>query len=83
MIGVSDILGAANTAVEEVVKGLTEIAAATDEQREASREVAGHVDSIAVSASENNQRAGQTEQAVKNLEHLAESLQDTVRRFRV
>jgi len=80
---VADILQATNGSVSEVGHGLDTIAAATDEQRRVSREVADNIESIADMARQNNIAVEQTASAAQALESLAQGLQSTVGRFKV
>jgi len=80
---VADILQAANGSVSEVGHGLDAIAAATDEQRRVSGEVADNIEAIAAMARDNNDAVEQTASAAQSLESLADSLQNTVGRFKV
>jgi methyl-accepting chemotaxis protein len=80
---VADILQAANGSVSEVGHGLDAIAAATDEQRRVSGEVADNIEAIAAMARDNNDAVEQTAAAAQSLESLADSLQNTVGRFKV
>jgi len=80
---VADILQAANGSVTEVGHGLDAIAGATDEQRRVSGEVADSIEAIAAMARENNESVEQTASAAHSLEALADSLQNTVGRFKV
>ena len=81
--GVASVLLATNGSVTEVGHGLDAIAAATDEQRRVSRDVANSIESIADMARQNNVAVEQTAVAAQTLETLAESLQSTVSRFKV
>ncbi len=80
---VADILQAANGSVTEVGHGLNAIASATDEQRRVSNEVAQSIEAIASMAQDNNVAVEKTADAAQSLEHLADSLQGTVSRFKV
>ena len=79
---VSDVLDAANVSVSEVGEGLNRIAEATDSQRDATATVASNIESIAVMAQDNNQAIEQTVAAARELEQLADRLQNLVSRFR-
>jgi methyl-accepting chemotaxis protein len=81
--GVSTILQSTNGSVSEVGHGLDAIAAATDEQRRVSRDVADNIDAIADMARQNNIAVEQTAAAAQALETLAQGLQSTVGRFKV
>ena len=81
--GVTELLKATNGSVTEVGHGLDAIAAATDEQRRVSREVADSIESITEMARQNNQAVEQTAAAAQALESLADSLHSTVGRFKV
>ena len=83
MNSVTGRLSESTGSVEGVVNDLDAIAEASEAQRNASRDLAVHVDSIAAMAAENSERARGTEHSVEHLEMLAEGLQETVRRFRV
>lgn len=80
---VSEILQSASDSVTEVGLGLDAIAEATHEQRRMSHEVADSIEAIAGMARDNNVTVEQTEKAAHALEELAQSLQNTVGRFKV
>jgi methyl-accepting chemotaxis protein len=80
---VADILAAANGSVAEVGHGLDAIAAATDEQRRVSGQVAEGIEAIAAMARENNVAVEKTAAAATSLEDLAAGLQSTVGRFKI
>jgi len=80
---VASVLQATNGSVTEVGHGLDAIAAATDEQRRVSREVADSIEAIADMARQNNIAVEQTASAAQALEGLSQTLQSTVGRFRV
>ncbi|NTV10694.1 MAG: HAMP domain-containing protein [Zoogloea sp.] len=80
---VSSVIALANESVSAVGLGLDEIAAATEQQRDASRAVAESIDSIARMARDNNEEVEATAGAASEMESLASELQQTVSRFRV
>ncbi len=80
---VASILQAANGSVAEVGYGLDAIAAATDQQRRVSGDVATNIEAIAGMAQENTGSVERTAAAAQSLEHLADELQGTVGRFKV
>ncbi len=80
---VAAILQAANGSATAVAHGLDALAVATDEQRRVSGEVADSIEAIAAMARENNESVEQTAAAAQSLEALADSLQNTVGRFKV
>jgi methyl-accepting chemotaxis protein len=80
---VADILQAANGSVTEVGYGLDAIAAATDQQRRVSGDVAANIEAIAAMAQDNNSSVERTAAAAQSLEQLADQLQGTVGRFKV
>jgi len=79
---VSEVLDAANASVEIVGEGLDRIAEATDAQRDATKTVAGNIESIAVMARDNNQAIEETVSAARELERLADRLQNLAGNFR-
>ncbi|MBU1236163.1 MAG: HAMP domain-containing protein [Gammaproteobacteria bacterium] len=79
---VAEVLGEASGSVERVGQGLDAIAAATEQQRLVSGEVADNIDSIAGMAKDNNEAVEQTAAAARKLEGLAGALQEIVGRFR-
>lgn len=81
--GVATILHATNGSVSEVGHGLDTIAAATDEQRRVSREVAGNIDAITEMAKQNTTAIEHTAAAAKSLQTLAAELRSTIGRFKV
>ncbi|WP_153117250.1 methyl-accepting chemotaxis protein [Rhodocyclus tenuis] len=80
---VAEIISATNGSVAEVGRGLDAIAAATEEQRRVSGQVAEGIESIADMARQNNLSVEKTAAAAQSLEALAEGLQSTVGRFKV
>jgi methyl-accepting chemotaxis protein len=79
---VKGVLHAAGESVVAVGLGLDRIAGATAEQLDMAMAVAGNVEQIAAMANANSADATVTTREVRNLESLAESLQQTVGRFR-
>jgi len=79
---VATVLGEAGDSVARVGHGLDDIANATEEQRRVSGDVAGNIEAIAGMAKENNKAVEQTAAAAKQLQQLANDLQDIVGRFR-
>ena len=79
---VSEVLASASTSVTEVGHGLDAIAAATDEQRQVSGEVAQNIESIAAMSRENASAVDRTAESAQQMESLALNLQSTVGRFR-
>jgi methyl-accepting chemotaxis protein len=82
MEAVADVLSAASSSVNEVSRGMDDIAVATDEQRRTSGEVASNIESIAAMARENSSAVDHTAAAAQRLESLAGNLQAIVGRFR-
>jgi methyl-accepting chemotaxis protein len=82
MDAVAEVLASASTSVNEVDSGLDAIAAATDEQRRVSGEVAQNIESIAAMSRDNALAVEQTAASAQQMEMLAENLQSTVGRFR-
>lgn len=80
---VAIVLSEANNSVDNVGSKVADVAAITELQRTASSEVAANVEAIAAMAAENSLAVGQTAMAAQHLETLAESLQNTVSRFKV
>ncbi len=80
---VSDVLTSANQSVAEVGEGLDRIAAATDQQRQASVDATASIDSIAAMSRESAQVIEATVEAARSLEMLANRLQEMVHRFKV
>jgi methyl-accepting chemotaxis protein len=80
---VSATILAGNDLVVAVGHGLDEIAAATEQQRTASAALAQSIEEIATMARENNQAVESTARAARQMENLADQLQQTVSRFRV
>jgi methyl-accepting chemotaxis protein len=80
---VADILQAANGSVRNVGEGLHAIALETNQQRQASGEVASSIEAIAVMAGDNNLAVEETATAADSLRNLADRLQQIVGRFRI
>ncbi len=79
---VADVLAAASTSVQDVGRGMDDIANATEAQRRTSAEVASNIEAIAIMAQQNGQAIDQTANAAQRLEQLASKLQETVSRFK-
>jgi methyl-accepting chemotaxis protein len=79
---VAGVLAGAAESVNQVGQGMDSIAAATEEQRRLSGEVAANIEAIAGMARENSDAVARTAAAAKELEALAEQLQSEVSRFR-
>lgn len=79
---VKSVLNVAKEAVSAVDAGLNDIAAATAEQLAAATNVAASVARIAGKAQENSADASATSEAARGLETLADTLQNTVGRFK-
>lgn len=80
---VTGVLVEANASVDGVNRGLDEIAASINKQRDDSQEIARNVDQIAVMASQSNDVVKRTVASVKSMEELSENLRKTVGRFKV
>ncbi|MDR1888183.1 MAG: methyl-accepting chemotaxis protein [Zoogloeaceae bacterium] len=80
---VAEILQSANDSVLVVSEGLSAITEATDQQRLAANEVAGNIEAIAAMSRDNRNAVDQTGSTVADLNNLADSLQQTVERFKV
>jgi len=79
---VADVLTAASGSVTQVGLGLDAIAAATEEQRLVSGEVAANIEAIAGMTRENGKTIERTAEEAQALESLAGQLQDAVGRFK-
>ncbi len=82
MESVAEVLATASTSVAEVDRGLDAIAAATNEQRRVSGEVAQNIEAIATMSRDNSRAVEQTAASACEMEALAKKLQSTVGRFR-
>jgi methyl-accepting chemotaxis protein len=80
---VAEILQSTSDSVRVVSDGLASITKATDQQRLASSEVASNIETIAAMSRKNSSAIHQTVSTVKALENLADSLQQTMGRFKV
>ena len=80
---VAIVLSQANSSVNEVGSKVADVAVIAERQRTASSAVTANVEAIAAMAAENSLAVGQTANAAQHLEQLAESLQNTVSRFKV
>ncbi|MBI5429581.1 MAG: methyl-accepting chemotaxis protein [Nitrosomonadales bacterium] len=73
----------ATASVGGVNRGLEEIAASINVQRDSSHQIAGNVERIAAMANRSNEVIQRTAEAVKSMEQLSEDLGRTVGRFKV
>ncbi|MBZ0091846.1 MAG: methyl-accepting chemotaxis protein [Sulfuricellaceae bacterium] len=80
---VAIVLSEASGVVSQVSEGLSSITSATEEQRLTASEVSQHAEAIAGMADENSKAAEDAAREAQHLESLAESLQETVGRFKV
>ncbi|MDR1349833.1 MAG: methyl-accepting chemotaxis protein [Zoogloeaceae bacterium] len=80
---VSGILQGASDSVRAVSEGLVRITDATDQQRLASGEVAGDIETIAAMSKENSVAIDDTVSAIEDLKNLADGMQQIVGRFKV
>ena len=80
---VTGVLVEANASVGSVNKGLEEISASINQQRDSTQEIAQNIDAIAAMASRSNEVVRRTVEEVKAMEQLAENLSKTVGRFKV
>jgi methyl-accepting chemotaxis protein len=78
---VAGVLAGASESVTRVGQGMDAIAVATEEQRRLSGDVATNIEAIAGMAQENNAAVSRTAAAAKELEALADQLQNEVSRF--
>ena len=79
---VSDILASEHGSVHQVGEGLNAIAAAAAEQERSSEEMRASITAIAAATEANHAALKQTSQAAQTLDALAESLRDSVSRFK-
>jgi methyl-accepting chemotaxis protein len=77
------VLDEAGKSVTEASGGVSDIASSVSEQRQASVDVARHVESIAQMAEENHAAIGHTANSIRHLGELAGELNAAVARFRV
>jgi methyl-accepting chemotaxis protein len=80
---VSAVLVEANSSVNGVNKGLEDITASINRQREATEGIAKNIDQIAAMASASNDVVKRTVTAVRSMEELSENLNRTIGRFKV
>ncbi|OIR05933.1 putative methyl-accepting chemotaxis protein YoaH [mine drainage metagenome] len=80
---VTSVLVEANSSVDGVNRGLENISASINRQRDASEEITRNVDRIADMASRSNDVVKRTVVAVKSMEALAANLNKTIGRFKV
>ena len=80
---VAEILQSTSDSVLVVSEGLSSITKATDQQRLAANEVASNIETIAAMSKDNSNAIDQTVLTVSDLNNLADSLQQTVGRFKV
>ncbi len=80
---VTSVLSAANVSVDGVNRGLEEIVASINQQRDSSQEITRNVERIASMASRSNQVVKRTVEEVKQMELISENLGKTVSNFKV
>lgn len=80
---VASVLNASNASVEGVRRGLEEIVASINQQRDASQEIARNVERIAGMANKSNQVVQLTVDEIRHMELISENLTKTVGRFKV
>lgn len=80
---VASVLNASNASVEGVRRGLEEIVASINQQRDASQEIARNVERIAGMANKSNQVVQLTVDEIRQMELISENLTKTVGRFKV
>ncbi|MDR3159068.1 MAG: methyl-accepting chemotaxis protein [Zoogloeaceae bacterium] len=80
---VAGILQSASDSVQAVSEGLTHITEATDQQRLASGEVTGSIETIAAMSKENGAAIDKTVSAIQDLKGLSDEMRKIVRRFKV
>jgi len=80
---VASVLSASNVSVEGVRRGLEEIVASINQQRDASQEIARNVERIAGMANKSNQVVQLTVDEIRQMELISENLTKTVGRFKV
>ncbi len=80
---VTGVLGGSNELVAGVKRGLEEILAAINQQRDASVEIARNVERIAHMANSSNAVVKSTVEDARNMEQISENLSQTVHRFKV
>jgi methyl-accepting chemotaxis protein len=80
---VAQILQSASDSVQTVSRGLLHITEVTDQQRLASGEVAGSIETIAAMSKENGNAIDHTVSAIQDLRGLSDEMRQIVRRFKV
>ena len=80
---VSEVLAAEHGSVQRVGQGLNAIATAVTTQEKASEEIRASINTIASTTEANHTTLRETLQTAQKLETLAESLRDSVSRFKV
>jgi methyl-accepting chemotaxis protein len=80
---VTTVLSEANASVDGVNRGLEEIVASINQQRDASQEITRNVERIASMANKSNQVVKNAVGEVKQMELISENLSKTVGRFKV
>lgn len=78
---VQSVLSAASHTVEEVGRGLDDIAHATEQQQRVSAAVAANIEAIAAMARDNRGSVQQTSEAAQLLERLSDELNSGVGQF--
>lgn len=80
---VSEVLTMANESVSGVNRGVDNITASVNAQKQVSEEITRNVEEIASMAENNNEAIKRTVMAVKDMEQLASNLSASVSRFKV
>jgi len=80
---VTSVLSAANVSVDGVNRGLEEIVASINQQRDASQEIARNVERIASMANQSNKVVKSAVEEVTQMELISENLGKTIGRFKV
>jgi methyl-accepting chemotaxis protein len=83
MQSVSSVLAQASESVESVNRGVDEITSSVNEQKQVSQDIVHNVEQIAAMAESNNVSIMHTVQAAKDLEQLADNLEESVGHFKL
>ncbi len=80
---VAIVLSESNAVVSQVSEGLSSITTASDEQHTTTEGMAHNMEAIVAMTEQNTVAAEHAAEEAENLEHLADSLQETVSQFKV
>jgi methyl-accepting chemotaxis protein len=78
-----DAINQIKTESNEVLKTVSDISVALEEQSKATDDIAAHIEKVAQMSEQNSRAADQTADAANNLAELADDMQTTVSKFKI